>query len=129
MGQFLRLITAVVLNDVGAMWVRVVFWSCRLDLCLWLLSVLFDVTDETTISQFFAPRYCRFLLEEDSVSAVNSVADTLWKSSELVGEGFSPNFFFVALHEVALLLGLTGDRVSDRVCFRDCDIICRIDVL
>ena len=91
--------------------------------------MLFDVTDETTISHFFALRYRRFFLEEDGVSAVDLVADTLCKSPELVGEGFSPNLFFVALHEVAVLLGLTGDRVSDGFCFRDCDIISRISVL
>ena len=91
--------------------------------------MLFDITDETFISHFFSPRYRRFVFEEDVVSAVYLVSDTLCKSSELVGEGFSPNLFFVALHEVAVLLGLTGDRVSDGVCFRDCDIICRVGVL
>ena len=50
--------------------------------------MLFDVTDETTISHFFALRYRRFFLEEDGVSAVDLVADTLCKSPELVGEGF-----------------------------------------
>ena len=74
--------------------------------------MLFDVTDETSISHLSPPRYHRFFFEEDGVSAVDSVADTLCKSSELVGEGFSPNLFFVALHEVAVLLGLTGNRVS-----------------
>ena len=54
-----------------------------------------------------------FFFEEYDVSAVYSVADTLCKSSELVGEGFSPNLFFVALYEVAVLLGLASDRVSD----------------
>ena len=34
MVQFLRLISVVVLDDVGAMWVRVVRWSCCWDLCL-----------------------------------------------------------------------------------------------
>ena len=77
--------------------------------------MLLDVTDEMSISHFFAPRYRIFLFEEDGVSAVNSVANTLYKSFELVGEGFSPNLFFVALHVVAVLLGLTGDRVSDGV--------------
>ena len=91
--------------------------------------MLFDVTDETSISHFFAPWYCRFLFEEDGVSAVYLVANTLCKSSELVGEGFFTNLFFVALHEVAVLLGLTGDRASDGFCFRDCDIICHIGVL
>ena len=81
--------------------------------------MLFDVTDKTTISHFFALRYRRFFLEEDGVSAVDSAADTLCKSPELVGEGFSPNFFFVALYEVAVLLGLTSDGVSDGVCLRD----------
>ena len=91
--------------------------------------MLFDVTDETSISHCFAPRYRRFLFEEDGVSAVYLVADTLCKSYELVGKGFSPNFFFVDLYEVVVLLGLTGDRVSDGVCFRDCDIICHIGAL
>ena len=90
--------------------------------------VFLDVTDEKSIRNFFASWYCRFLFEEDGVSAVNSVADTLCKLSKLVGKGFFPNFFFVALHEVEVLLGLTGDWVSDGVCFRDCDIVCRIDV-
>ena len=91
--------------------------------------MLFDVTDKTSISHFFAPRYRRFFLEEVVVSAFDLVADTLCKLSELVGEGFSPNFFFVAPYEVAVLLGLAGDGVIDRDCFRDCDIICRIGVL
>ena len=90
--------------------------------------MLFDVTDETSISHFFAPRYRRFFFEEYGISAVYSVSNTLCKSSELVGEGFSP-IFFVALYEVAVLLGLVSDRVSDGVCFSDCDIICRIGVL
>ena len=74
-----------------------------------------DVTDETSISHFFAPRYRRFLFEEDGVSAVNLVANTLCKSSELAGKEFFPNFFFLAIHEVAVFLGLTGDWVSDGV--------------
>ena len=90
--------------------------------------MLLDVTEKTSISHFFAPRYHTFSFEEDGVSAVDLVANTLRKSSELVGKGFFPNLFFVALHEVAVLLGLTGDWVSDGVCFRDCDIVCRIDV-
>ena len=66
--------------------------------------MLFDVTDETNISHFFALRYRIFFLEEDGgVSAVDSVADTLCKSPELVGEGFSPNFFYVAPYEVAVM--------------------------
>ena len=76
--------------------------------------VLFDVTDETTISHFFALRYR---------------ADTLCKSPELVGKGFSPNLFFVSLYEMAVLLGFTGDGVSDGVCLRYCDIIFRVGVL
>ena len=91
--------------------------------------MLFDVTDETSISHFFAPRYRRFFLEEDVVSAVDLVADTFCKSPELVGKGFSPNLFFVAPYEVAVLLVLTGDGVIDGVCLRDCDIICRVGVL
>ena len=91
--------------------------------------MLFDVTDETNISHFFALPCRRFFLEEDGVSAVNLVADNLFKSPELVGEGFSPNFFFVTPYEVAVLLGLTGDGVSDGVCLRDCDIIFHVVVL
>ena len=91
--------------------------------------MLFNVTDETSISHFFAPWYRRFFSEEDGVSAVYSVADTLCKSSELVGEGFSPNLFFVALYEVAVLLGLACDRVCDGVFFRNCGIVSRIGVL
>ena len=91
--------------------------------------MLFDVTDETTISHFFALWYRRFFLEEDGVSAVDSVADTLCKSPELIGKGYSPNLFFVVPYEVAVLLGLTSYGVSDGVCLRDCDIICRVGVL
>ena len=75
--------------------------------------MLLDVTDKTSISHFFAPRYRRFLSEEDDVSAINLVANTWCKLSNIVGEGFDPNLFFVALYEVAVLLGLAGDRVSD----------------
>ena len=75
------------------------------------------------------PSVPQIFLEEDGVSAVDSVADTLRKSSELVGEGFSPNLFFVAPYEVAVLLGLAGDGVSEGVCLSDCDIIFRIGVL
>ena len=91
--------------------------------------MLFDVTDETSISHFFAPQYRRFFLKEDGASSVDLVADTLCNSSELVGKGYFPNLFFVAPYEVAVLLGLTGNGVSDRVCLRDCDIIFRIGVL
>ena len=91
--------------------------------------MLFDVTDKTSISHFFVPRYRIFLFEEDAVKAVYLVADTMCKSSEIVGKEFYPNLLFAALYEVAVLLGLTGDRLSDRVCFRGCDIICRIGVL
>ena len=91
--------------------------------------VLFDVTDKTTISHFFALWYRTFFFEEDGVSAVDLVANTLCKSPELIGEGFSPNFFFVAPDEVAVLLGLTGDGVSDGVCLRNCDRICRVGVI
>ena len=91
--------------------------------------MLFDVTDETTISHFFALRYRRFFLEEDGVSAVDLVADTLCKSPELIGKGFPPNLLFVAPYELEVLLGLTSDGVSDGVCLRDCNIICRVSVL
>ena len=75
------------------------------------------------------PLVPHIFFEEDGVSAVYLVADTLCKSSELVGEGFYPSLFFVALYEVTVLLGLTGDRVSDGVCLRDCNIVCPISVL
>ena len=91
--------------------------------------VFHDFIDETSISQFFVSWYRRFLFEEYGVSAVNLVANTFSKSAELVGKGFFPNFFFVALHEVAILLGLTGDWVSDGVCLRDCNVVCRSGVL
>ena len=71
----------------------------------------------------------QIFLEVDGVSAVDLVADTLCKLPELVGEGFSPNLFFVAPYKVAVLLGLAGDGVSDGVCLSDCDIICRVGVL
>ena len=86
-------------------------------------------TDEISISHFFAPRYRRFVFEEDDVNTVDLVADTLCKLSELVGKVFCPNLFFVAPYEVAILLGLAGDGVSDGICLRDCDIIFRIGVL
>ena len=40
--KFLRLIAVVVLDDVGTMWVRVMFLKCRLDMWLWRLSRLRD---------------------------------------------------------------------------------------
>ena len=86
MGQFLRLIAVVVLDDVGTMWVRY-------------------HRPSPSVPQIF--------FEEVGVSAVYLVAYTFCKSSELFGEGFSPNFLFVTLYEVAVLLGLVGDRVSD----------------
>ena len=88
-----------------------------------------DVADGTSIGNFFVPRYRIFLLEVNGVGAVNSVANTLCESSELVGEGCFPNFFLGALYEVAVFLGLTGDWVSVGICFRDCDVVCRISVL
>ena len=42
MWKFLRLIDVVVLDDVGTMWVRVMFLKCRLDMWLWRLSRLRD---------------------------------------------------------------------------------------
>ena len=91
--------------------------------------MLFDVTDETSISHFSAPRYRRFCFGSYVVSAVDSFSDTLCKSSELVGEEFSPNLFFVALYDGAVLSGLADDRVSGGFCFRDCDVFYRIGVL
>ena len=40
--KFLRLIAVVVLNDVGTMWVRVMFLKCRLDMWLWRVLRLRD---------------------------------------------------------------------------------------
>ena len=91
--------------------------------------VFLDVADKTSIGHFLAPRYRIFLFEENGVSAIDSVANNLCESSEFVGEGFFPSLFFVALHEVAVFLGLTGDWVSDGVCLRNCDVVCRIGVL
>ena len=42
MWKFLRLIAVVVLDDVGTMWVRVMFLKCSLDMWLWRLSRLRD---------------------------------------------------------------------------------------
>ena len=53
-----------------------------------------DVADKTSIGHFFAPRYHRFLFEENGVSAVDSVANNLCESSELVGEGFFQVSFY-----------------------------------
>ena len=40
--KFLRLIAVIVLDDVGTMWVRVMFLKCRMDMWLWRLSRLRD---------------------------------------------------------------------------------------
>ena len=76
--------------------------------------MLFDVTDETSISHFFAPRYRRFFFEEVGVSAVYLVAETLCKLSKLVGKGFQKNIF-VAPYDLAVLLGLASDGMSDGI--------------
>ena len=76
--------------------------------------LLFDVTDETSISHFFAPRY-RILFSKKMVLVLSIQLPTPCSSRELVGEGFSPNLFFVAPYEVAALLGLADDGVSDGV--------------
>ena len=88
-----------------------------------------DVADETSIGHFFAPRYRIFLFEVNVVGAVDLVANTLCESSKLIGEGCFPSFFLVALYEVAVFLGFNGDYVSDVICFRNCDVVCRIGVL
>ena len=49
---------------------------------------ILDVTDETSIGHFFAPRYRRFLFEVNVVGAVDLFANTLCESSEFIGEGF-----------------------------------------
>ena len=82
-----------------------------------------DVTDKTSIGHFFVSRYRRFLSEIYGVGAFNSVANTLCKTSDLVGEGGLPSVFIVALYEVAVFLGLTGDWVSDRISFRNCNVV------
>ena len=91
--------------------------------------MLLEVADETSKGHIFAPRYRRFLFEVNGVGAVDSVANILFKSSELVGEGCFPSFFLVAVYEVAVFLGLTDDWVSDGICFRNCDVVCRIGVI
>ena len=91
--------------------------------------MLLDVTDKKSIGHFFFFLYHRFLLEVYGVGAFNSVANTLCDLSELVGEGGFPSVFIVSLHEVAVFFGLTGDWVSDGICFCDCDVVCRIGVL
>ena len=88
-----------------------------------------DVADETSIGHFFAPRYRRFMFEVNGVGAIDSVANTLCKSSELVGKGCFPSFFLVVLYEVAVFLGLTSDWVSDVICFRDFGVVCHICIL
>ena len=40
--KFLRLIAVVVLDDVGTMWVRVMFLKCCLDMWFWRLSSFLD---------------------------------------------------------------------------------------
>ena len=81
------------------------------------------VADETSIGYFFASQYRRFLFEVNGVGAVDLVANTLCESSKLVGEGCFPSVFIVALNQVEVLLGLTGDWVSDEIGFCNCDII------
>ena len=56
--KFLRLIAVVVLDDVGMMWVRVVFWSFRQDFCLWLLSRLRHVGRCDGVGRVVIFRYC-----------------------------------------------------------------------
>ena len=87
-----------------------------------------DVTHKTSIGLFFVSWYRSFLSEIDGVGAFNSVSNTLCKTSELVGKGGFPSVFIVALYEVAVFLGLTGDWVSDGIGFRDCDVVCCIGV-
>ena len=90
--------------------------------------MLLDVTYKTSIGHFFVFRYRRFLSEIYGVGAFNSVANTLCETYELVGEEGFPSYFIVALYEVAVFFGLTGDWVSDGIGFCDCHIICRIGV-
>ena len=56
--KFLRLIAVVVLNDVGMMWVRVIFLKCRLDMWLWRLSRLRDGGRCDGVGRVVIFRYC-----------------------------------------------------------------------
>ena len=90
--------------------------------------VVLDFTDKTSIGHFCVFQHRRFLPEDYGVGAFNSVANTLCKSSEIIGGGGFPSVFVVALYEVEVFLGLTSDWVSDVIGFFDCDIIFRIGV-
>ena len=57
-GQFLRLIDVVVLDDVRTMWMRVVFLRCGLDLWLWSLLCLHDVGRCDGVRCVFTFCYC-----------------------------------------------------------------------
>ena len=56
--KFLRLISVVVLDDVGTMWVRVMFLKCRLDMWVWRLSCLCDGGRCDGVGRVVIFRYC-----------------------------------------------------------------------
>ena len=58
-----------------------------------------------------------------------SSSTTLQSNTQRIKTPTISYLFFVTPYEVAVLLGLAGDGVSDGVCLRDCDIICRIGVV
>ena len=90
--------------------------------------MLFDVTDKTTISHSFALRYYRFFSKKMLLVPSIRLLTPFESHPSSLAKDFS-KFLFVAPYEVAILLGLAGDGVSDGVCLRDCDIIFRIGVL
>ena len=91
--------------------------------------MLFDVTDKTSISHFFDPRYRRFFSKKMVLVPPIWLPTPCASRLSSLAKDFLPIYFIVAPDEVAVLLGLAGDGVSDGVCFRDCDIICHIGVL
>ena len=56
--EFLRLIYVVVLDDVGTIWVRVMFLKCRLDIWSWRLSRLRDGGRCDGVGLVVIFRYC-----------------------------------------------------------------------
>ena len=56
--KFLTLIDVVILDDVGTIWVRVMFMKCRMDMWLWRLSRLRDGGRCDGIGRVVSFRYC-----------------------------------------------------------------------
>ena len=56
--KFLKSIAVVVLDDVGTMWVRVMFLKCRLDMWLWRLLRLRDGGRCDGVGHVVIFRYC-----------------------------------------------------------------------